>query len=169
MLRFQPDAQKSNKAQLLPMTPEFAELLQTVPESERTGYVFNPLPINPGIARAARPGLTRVKTLICEMGERAGVKVSQRGDKSKYASAHDFRRAFGFRWSLRIMPAHLQQLMRHEDIKTTMTFYVGRDAEVAADALWQALPKADLNDPANTFAGSGSKSFDSDKEKTASS
>jgi hypothetical protein len=61
------------------------------------------------------------------------------GMKRKFASAHDLRRAFGLRWSARVMPAVLQQLMRHESIETTMRYYVGRDADAVADVLWQAV------------------------------
>ncbi|HEX5472037.1 MAG TPA: hypothetical protein VFW73_09130 [Lacipirellulaceae bacterium] len=31
--------------------------------------------------------------------------------------------------------------MRHEDISTTMKFYVGREAEATADVLWAAVEK----------------------------
>jgi len=34
------------------------------------------------------------------------------------------------------MPAVLQQLMRHEDIQTTLKYYVGQDAEAMAQKLW---------------------------------
>jgi hypothetical protein len=61
------------------------------------------------------------------------------GIKREDASAHDLRRAFGLRWSARVMPAVLQQLMRHESIETTMRYYVGRDADALADALWEAV------------------------------
>jgi integrase len=61
------------------------------------------------------------------------------GLKRKYASAHDLRRAFGLRWSARVMPAVLQQLMRHGSIETTMRYYVGRDADAVADVLWEAV------------------------------
>jgi hypothetical protein len=37
------------------------------------------------------------------------------------------------------MPPVLQQLMRHEDISTTMKFYVGKNAEAIADAAWAAV------------------------------
>ena len=37
------------------------------------------------------------------------------------------------------MPQILMQLMRHEDITTTMKFYVGREAEATADVLWAAV------------------------------
>ena len=59
----------------------------------------------------------------------------------KYASCHDFRRSFGERWSTRVMPATLQQMMRHADISTTMRFYVGRNGQKAAAEI-QALPPA---------------------------
>ena len=63
------------------------------------------------------------------------------GIKRKYASAYDLRRAFGLRWTARVMPAVLQQLMRHETIETTMRYYVGRDADAVADALWEAVKR----------------------------
>ena len=84
--------------------------------------------------------LDSTSNVIAEMGKAANVKVSEsRKGKVKFASAHDLRRAFGFRWAMRVMPAVLQQLMRHESIETTMQFYVGKNAEVAADALWAAI------------------------------
>lgn len=60
-------------------------------------------------------------------------------DTGKTASAHDLRRAFGQRWAARVMPQILMQLMRHEDIATTMKFYAGREAEATADILWAAV------------------------------
>jgi hypothetical protein len=36
------------------------------------------------------------------------------------------------------MPAVLQILMRHADIKTTMKFYAEQDAEETADVVWEA-------------------------------
>lgn len=56
----------------------------------------------------------------------------------KYASAHDLRRSFGCRWSRRVIPPLLQELMRHESIETTMQYYVGADAQRTAAELWQA-------------------------------
>ncbi len=71
------------------------------------------------------------------------------GIKRKYASAHDLRRAFGLRWSSRVMPAILQQLMRHESIETTMRYYVGRDANATADVLWEAVESSKSNKTGN--------------------
>lgn len=57
-------------------------------------------------------------------------------DTGKTASAHDLRRAFGQRWATRVMPQILMQLMRHEEIATTMKFYVGREAEATAETFF---------------------------------
>jgi integrase len=71
-----------------------------------------------------------------------GQKISEIGEKVKYASAHDLRRAFGERWAALIMPAHLQQLMRHQSIETTLRYYVGANAERTAETCWAAIPGA---------------------------
>jgi integrase len=83
-----------------------------------------------------------VSRVVCDIGEKAGVKVSskKRGDKEivKYASAHDLRRSFGERWASRVMSQVLMELMRHESIETTMKYYVGRNAQSTAAVLWAA-------------------------------
>ena len=63
---------------------------------------------------------------------------------AKYGTAHDLRRGFGFRWSRKVMPAVLKELMRHADIKTTMDFYVGTEAEETARMLYRLAQVADL-------------------------
>jgi integrase len=55
MFRIHPDAHKSGKECLLPMAPEFAEMLLTVPEADRTGYVFNPVSKRRHVARVKPP------------------------------------------------------------------------------------------------------------------
>ena len=141
MFRVRAEADKARVERLyLPMAPEFAELLETV--QQRTGHVFNPTPRRgPEHIRLRSDWVSKV---ISQIGETAGVKVAERTGGSgelqvKYASAHDLRRAFGFRWSQRVLPPVLMQLMRHESIQTTMQFYVGRQAEAAADTLWNAV------------------------------
>jgi integrase len=54
----------------------------------------------------------------------------------KFASAHDYRRAFGTRWAKRVMPAVLKSLMRHSEIGTTMKYYVTMDADSVAVEVW---------------------------------
>ena len=73
-----------------------------------------------------RLSMEAVSRSITAIGIAAKVKVSEanrRGKRTvKWASAHDLRRSFGVRWSARVMPAILQQLMRHESIDTTLQY-----------------------------------------------
>lgn len=91
----------------------------------------------------------RASRYVSAIGEKAGVVVAQDASRSKvdkktgetvnapkFAGAHDFRRAFGTRWSKRVMPAVLKQLMRHASIETTISFYVEHNADdVSAELL----------------------------------
>jgi hypothetical protein len=45
------------------------------------------------------------------------------------------------------VPSVLRELMRHEDISTTMKYYVGQNAEATADALWAAAGNTGGNTP----------------------
>ena len=139
MLIVPASAEKGNQDRVLPLTPEFATFIQMVPESERTGQVFHP----EGIARR----VDSVSKRITAIGKAAKVAVGKhtKTEAVKYASAHDLRRAFGHRWARRVKPVTLQQLMRHENIQTTMSYYV----HVTADEIAEELARAEL---ANTFA-----------------
>lgn len=129
--------QKSGKDEVLPITPDFAEFLQETPPERRRGRVFNPLR---RLHSGSRLTNDRVTRLVGAIGKAANVVVwtHPKTGAVKYASAHDLRRSFGFRWATRIMPAVLQKLMRHEDIQTTMTYYVEINAATTADAVWDA-------------------------------
>lgn len=118
-------AQKSGKIQVSPIVPEFAKPLDTVPTDERTGPVFDV-----GTSRCV------VGRIVSAIGKAAGVVVND--ESKKTASAHDLRRSFGDRWSRKVMPAVLKELMRHANITTTMGYYVTDDAERTAAELWQA-------------------------------
>jgi integrase len=135
MLRIPADLEKGNKERLLPMAPEFVELLNGVPEAERSGPVFN---LERADGKPGRPAVDRVSKIVSSIGEKAKVRV----DVKKTASAHDLRRAFGERWAARLMPAQLMELMRHETIETTLSYYVGRNAERTAAILWHEHEKA---------------------------
>lgn len=132
MLRIQQHAQKSRQFELLPIAKDFAEFLLATAPKDRKGFVFDPRPLK--VPYEARPSAEWVGKIISRLGQAASVKVNS----TKFASAHDFRRAFGTRWSLVVMPAVLQALMRHKSIQTTMQFYVGRNAESIADQVWKA-------------------------------
>jgi len=167
MLRIRDDSQKSGKDQLCPIAPEFAEWLMRIPEGQRRGRVFRPL----GASGNKLRDPVWVSAVICRIGKAAGVKVDERTKKDrktgqarmvvKYASAHDLRRSFGFRWSRRILPAELRELMRHADIQTTLSYYVGQDAESTADTLWAAYRKLG--------PGNGSAAIDNIRDNIGSS
>ncbi len=135
MLRIPSAKEKGNTDRILPMTPDFAEFILETPEPQRKGYVFDPLPQNPGHPRLL---VHAVGVRIGQIGEKAGIIVCKsRNGKPKYATAHDLRRSFGTRWSSRVMPAVLKELMRHASIDTTMRYYVGANADQTAADLWK--------------------------------
>ena len=168
MLRIPAALQKSNRDQLLPMAPEFAEFLMETPEAARTGYVFNP-----AARRKCGPRLGHfcVSETVAAIGRKAGVKVKiEAGTKDgepkvKFASLHDLRRSFGERWASRVMPPVLKELMRHESIDTTMRYYVGRNAKSTAAVLWEAHRVAVGNTFGNTAANGGKASDAKNTEK----
>lgn len=114
--------QKSRKAEIWPMPPDFAELLREKPTSKRTGSVFG---VNHEAGR-----------VISEIGRASKIKVNS----TKYVSAHDLRRSFATRWSFRVRPIVLQRLMRHSEITTTLRYYVDQDADDISAELWQSVP-----------------------------
>jgi integrase len=136
MLQVLGELEKGNTDRLLPIAPEFALFLGETPEGARSGPVFRL------DGRQGRYRDWEVSKIVSKIGKRAGVKVyvnPKDPEKVKYASAHDFRRAFGVRWAARLMPAQLMELMRHESIETTLRFYVGTDAQRTAAAAWAAF------------------------------
>lgn len=136
-LRFQLGGQKAKRAELVPCAPEFAELLEATPEADRHGRVF-PIQLS----------LDKVGRMVSKIGKRSGVIVDE--ESGKPATAHDYRRAFGTRWSKRVMPAVLRRLMRHANIGTTLKYYVDQDAEEIAEDLWRAYGQG--NNSGNTHA-----------------
>jgi integrase len=133
---------KSGKARLLPLAPEFAEMLLAVPAHLRHGPVF-PLA---GLQGERTADLVYISRVISTIGQAAGVVVDKAS--GKFASAHDLRRAFGRRWSSRVMPADLMKLMRHASIDTTMKYYADSEASDTEDAVYSAMARV------NTFVNS---------------
>jgi integrase len=118
---------------LLPIAPEFWRFLEKHwSEDQRDGRVFRLASKTGNSVRDLRV----VSKTISAIGERAGVVVD--AHKGKFASAHDLRRSFGLRWATRVLPQVLQGMMRHKDISTTMTYYVGSLAETTAAGIWSA-------------------------------
>ena len=136
-------------------------MVLAVPEPNRVGHFFRPLGKRGGILK-----YHAVCKAICAIGERANVVVDSDGGKTKYASAHDLRRSFGFRWSERVMPAQLKELMRHESVATTLTYYVCRNAEAAAAALYEAVGRRPKSCPSGDTFGDTSRSPDRRDEQS---
>jgi len=150
LIRFAAEGHKARRDELCPIAPEFAEMLLSVPESDREGFVFNPITDRTG---RRFDSMNALGNEISRFGQRAGVKVSEKKGKVKYASAHDFRRSFGSRWSKRVMPAvlmRLMRLMRHKTIATTMAFYAVDDAESVAETAWEAVANSSANTASET-------------------
>ena len=153
-------------------------MLLGVPETHRHGKVFRLVGVAEGKGGsqvAQVQAADWVSRMVCRIGKAAGIVVNEttkRNPKTggtrkvvKYASCHDLRRAFGFRWSRRIMPAELRELMRHADISTTMAFYVGKSAESTAGALWSAY-EAESPENGNTLGNSSPNEAETETQET---
>ena len=102
MFRVPGELEKGHDDRLLPIAPGFALILVRVPEAQRVGPVFKL------DGRVGRLGANEVSKIVSRIGKAAGVRVyvsPKNPGKVKYASAHDLRRAFGERWTARLMPA----------------------------------------------------------------
>ena len=146
MVSIPPKLQKRHKFDRTPLVPEFVEFLRKIPPEQRTGFVFNPAV---RLSRhTGRLGKQSVGRTISEIGRRANVVVKK--DPVEFASAHDLRRSFCDRWANRVMPRVLQSLARHSSVVTTLTFYATHDAELTAEAVWDAMTQPAANTLANT-------------------
>ena len=153
VLRIPGECEKGHTDRLLPLAPEFAMMLIGTPEEQRSGRVFQIPGIRGGTEKRRQEWVGKK---VSEIGKKAGVVVQVHPEtgKVKYASAHDLRRAFGERWAALIMPAHLQQLMRHESIETTLRYYVGANAERTNEVCWEAYERQIASRTARSKKGS---------------
>jgi integrase len=152
----------------LPITPDFAEFLLETPEVELHGLFFGIEGKIPGKPLSTK----RVSRYISAIGDKARVVVDANDCRMRIdaetgkeisvprcATAHDLRRAFGTRWSKRVMPATLMQLMRHSSIDTTMNYYVEHNADDLAADLWASW--------GNTLGNIGPEGKEKQKEADA--
>jgi integrase len=72
MLRIPADLEKGHKDRILPMAPEFAHLLEEVPDAEKHGPIFKLMRID---GRPGRPSVDRVSKIISKIGAAAKVLV----------------------------------------------------------------------------------------------
>ena len=124
------EAEKGGQDRTYPVTPDFSEFLRAVPPAERVGLVFNPI-----MHRGECHRIDTVSKAIVGIGEAANIKVDEKHAEAVFASAHDLRRAFGFRWSRKVNSMVLKELMRHASVTTTEKFYVGIQADETAAML----------------------------------
>lgn len=116
------EGQKSREDETAVITPEFDAWLRTTPASEREGLVVD-------LGEFDRSSASHA---ISDCGIAAGIETS----KTKHATAHDIRRAFGQRWAKIVRPLTLQKMMRHASIQTTLGFYVDMRDEDVGSELW---------------------------------
>ncbi len=136
-MRIIDELEKGHQDRLLAITPDFVNFLRSTPDIHRHGPVFTPR-LKTG--QETRSVETWKKRIIA-MGKGANVKVDDKNNKVKYASAHDLRRTFGSRWALKVRPLVLKELMRHSSIETTQKYYVGLDAERTANEVWDVFER----------------------------
>ena len=134
MLVIPAELEKGGRDRRLPIVPDACEFLLRTPEDKRHGPVFSPLTLAGNRARYDQAG--KLVSLIGELA-RVVVHTHPKTGKVKFASAHDLRRSFGTRWAKVYSSTVLQQLMRHESISTTLTFYVDLDADALAETVWE--------------------------------
>lgn len=153
---------KSRKQQEFPMSPEFYEFVMAVPEEQRIGYVFNPV-LDNGRKRANKH---RTMKGLGAVGKAANI-VTKRTENGKtvFASGHDMRRSFGYRWASKVMPAVLKTMMRHGSIETTMKYYVDNSRDQFGDAIWGTTEK---HEPRDTFSDttSANSTYKAQKQKS---
>ncbi len=104
---------KAVEDQWVPLDPALAEVLEALPRQGRRVFRF--------VGPDGRPvKLNAVGNRVVDLAKRAGVKLSM----------HTLRKGFGCRYAGKVSAHVLQRLMRHADIKTTMTYYANIDAAV---------------------------------------
>lgn len=137
--RIQQEGEKGATDRLLPVAPQFEQMLPNVPPE--SGYVFKP---TFNRMKTLRPRLDTMSKIISRIGEKAGVITDIRTDKDGnekkiHATAHDLRRGFGTRWAPLVQPRVLMEMMRHGNIETTMKYYVVGNAQQTSQTLWNVV------------------------------
>lgn len=124
---------------MLPITPDFVELLRSVDQLGRAGRVFRLPLLFGGRKRVITTNEKTVSKKVSAIFREAGVITAKTAKGPQYATAHDLRRSFGERWALKVRPVVLKELMRHQSLETTMKYYVGESAERTAAEVWEAF------------------------------
>jgi integrase len=107
-----------------------------VPAAERLGHLFK----LGGFERRKRD-LSDISAIVQTIGKASGVVVKEHpiSGRTKYATAHDLRRSFGYRWSSRLPVADLRQLCRHRNVSTTLDYYALASSDELAKKVWKEV------------------------------
>jgi integrase len=105
---------KAVEDQWVPLDPMLKEALEALPRRGRKVYRFEALTDGHLI------GVEAVCQRICAMARKAGVRLTMKS----------LRRGFGCYYASRVSAHVLQKLMRHADIKTTLSYYANFDTAV---------------------------------------
>lgn len=151
VLRIPAAMQKNDTEEAIPMVEGFEEVLTETPEHDRRGWVFNPASLQTKYKRRPsgnRPEAEWVGKVITKIGTKAGIMVEPAKGKPgtagykppKYASAHDYRRAFADRLAAAGVPERdLAAIMRHSSVETTRRHYAPGNVQRSAGAIRQKM------------------------------
>lgn len=144
--------QKNATDETIPLLSWFEAVLHETPDSDRHGWVVEPLSLNGRKKRQSgsdRPTTHWVGKVIAKIGREAGVLVDaadeSAGRPAKYASAHDLRRSCGERMrESGVPPLVICRVMRHSSWETTQKHYAPGDIQNDAQVLRAVLAPRDL-------------------------
>jgi len=136
--------QKNDMEESIPLLPGLESLLLETPESERTGWIFQPASLQLKVGRKpkqTRPTTKWVGKVVSSIGKQAGIVVrsadENTGRPEKYASAHDLRRTCAQRLrDAGVPPLVICRVMRHSSWETTQKHYAPGDVQNDAKILW---------------------------------
>ena len=76
-----------------------------------------------------------VADIVREAAKDVGACTNFEGQKTKWATPHDWRRAFATRMSSRVTPQQLARLLRHKNTATAQLYYVFEDCDTLAEEI----------------------------------
>lgn len=131
--------QKSKRREVAPIAPDFCtfarESLAPYARAANSPYLFNLI----GKSGTRLNNRGDVSQLVSQLGRHS--KIITDPTTTRYVTVHDFRRTFGARWAVRVVPAILKSLMRHATISTTERYYVGSNLERTQEAIYKAFTR----------------------------
>jgi integrase len=127
---------KADRDQWLPLDPQLCQVLEKLPRQRRKVFRFvnsrgTPLTVN-GISQR-----------VADLAEKASVRLTMKA----------LRRGFGCRYAGKVSAHVLQRLMRHANLKITMTYYANIDAAVEEAVLGPQCNSSRNSAPEKTPSG----------------